>query len=328
MLVRFFRSHQPVLLIIIPVIAALLWLPAFIHPALPAVKHQMPLFELMVKPLLSNPLLCSIAAFFLLIIQAFLFNYIIDKYEITGKRSYLPVLMYIVFTSFSPELLWLHPGLFANIFILLALNRVLATYRNTSALSPCFDAGFLIALASLFYFPAALMVIFVMIAVLVLLPFSWRLWVIVLLGFLLPYIYVHTWYFLFEGTEYLWIDRVLFPVIDRNTVFNGEMAQPYSELILFLGIAAVLSIGRGADAANRSVQHRSTMAVLRWLFVIGVLTLLITPTLSYIYFFAALLPLLVIITGYFLWARMVWVAEIIMWMLILTIAYNHFGISH
>lgn len=323
MLVRFFRSHQPVLIIIIPVLAVLLWLPAFIHPILPIVKHQMPLFELVVNPLLAYPLLCTIVAFILLIIQAFLFNYIIDKYEITGKRSYLPVLMYIVFTSFSPELLWLHPGLFANIFILLALNRVLATYRNTSALSPCFDAGFLIAIASLFYFPAALLIIFVLIAVLVLLPFSWRLWVIVILGFLLPYIYVHTWYFLFEGTEYLWIDRVLFPVIDRDIVFSGEMAQPYSELILFVGIAAVLSIGRGADAANRSVQHRSTIAVLRWLFVIGALTLLITPTLSYIYFFVALLPLLVLITGYFLWARMVWVAEIVIWMLILTIAYNN-----
>ena len=328
MLVRFFRSHQPVLLIIIPVLAALLWLPAFIHPLVPTVKHQMPLFELVVKPLLAYPWSCTLMAFLLLLIQAFLLNHIIDKYEITGKRSYLPVLLYIIFTSFSPGLLRLHPVLFANIFILLALNRVLATYRNTSALSPCFDAGFLIAIASLFYFPAAVLLIFILIAVLVLLPFSGRLWGIVVLGFALPYIYVHTWYFLFDGLEYLWIDRVLFPIIDHDITFNSEMAQPYSELILFVVIAAVLSIGRGADVANRSVQHRSTMAVLRWLFLVGAMTLLITPGLNYIYFFVALLPLIILITSYFLWARMVWVSEIVMWMLILTIAYNNFSVGH
>jgi hypothetical protein len=327
MLVRFFRSHQPVLLIVIPLVAALLWLPAFRHPILPVVKHQMPLYELLVRPMMGQPWTLTTVAFVLLLIQAFLFNYIVDKYELTGKASYLPILMYVVFTSFAPGLLYLHPVLFANIFILLALNRVLGTYRQTTALSPCFDAGFLTAIASLFYFPAVFLLLFIFIAVIVLRPFSWREWAIVLLGFLLPYIYANTYYFLVNGLDYLWIDKMVFPIIYRDIQFTGQMAQPYSELILFVVIAAVLSIGRGADAGNRSVQHRSNVTVLRWLFIIGALTLFVTPDLNYIYFFVALLPLLILITGYFLWARMVWLAEIVMWMLVLTIAYNHFSMN-
>lgn len=326
MLVRFFRSHQPVLLIIISVLAALLWLPAFLHPIVPVLKHQMPLFELLVRPLAAFPWLNTFVAFILLLIQAFLFNYIIDKYEIAGKRSYLPVLLYIVFTSFAPALLTLHPVLFANIFILLALNRVLGTYRKTSVLSPCFDAGFFVAIASLFYFPAIGVLLFILVGTLVLLPFSWRNWAIVILGFLLPYIYAHTYYFLFDGLEYLWVDRMLFPFIDRSVQFNVEMAQPYSELILFVVIATVLSIGRGTDVNNRSVQHRSNVTVLRWLFVIGALTLFLAPSLNYIYFYVALIPLLVLITGYFLWARVTWVAEIVFWILLLTIVYNYFSV--
>lgn len=328
MLVRFFRSHQPVLLIIIPVLAILLWLPAFMHPTIPVLKHQMPLFGLLVKPLLPYPWLCTLAAFLLLLTQAFLFNYIIDKYEMTGKRSYLPVLLYVVFTSFSPDLLCLHPISFANIFILLALNRVLSTYRQTSVISPCFDAGFFIAIASLFYFPAALMILFVLIGITVLLPFSLRNWAIVLLGFLLPYIYAFTWYFLFGGIDYLWFDKMLFPVSNHDPAFTPEIAQPYAELILFVVIAAVLSIGRGADEGNRSVQHRSNVSVLRWLFIIGALTLFLAPGLNYIYFYVALMPLLILITGYFLWARLVWIAEIVLYILIIAIAYNHFSISH
>lgn len=327
MLVRFFRSHQPVLLLIIPLLAAVLWLPGFLHPATLVIKHQMPLFEFFTKPLLAYPWAGAIVAFLLLLIQAFLFNYILYKYEITGKSTYLPVFIYLIFTSFSPALLSLTPLSFAGIFVLLALNRVLAIYRNTSALSPCFDAGFLVAIASLFYFPAVVLLIFLLIAVLVLRPFSGRELLIVLLGFLLPYIYVQVWYFVFvpDGLEYLWIDKMLFPIINHDFTFNSDIAQPYGELALFAGLAAVLSIGRGSDAANRSVQHRSNITVLRWLFIISAITLLFAPNLSYTCFYLALIPILILITNYFLWARIVWLSEIILWVLVLTIVYNHYS---
>ncbi len=327
MLVRLFRSHQPILLLVIPVIGLLLWIPAFFHPTVPELKHQMPLYELLVKPLLAYPLLCTFTAFFLLITQAFLFNYIVDKYELTGKRSYLPVLLYLIFTSFSPELLQLHPLSFANIFILIAVSRLLSTYRNNSVISPCFDAGFLIAIAALFYFPAVVMIIFILVGVIVLLPFSLRNWAIVLLGFLLPFIYSVVWFFWVDKLEYLADDRVLYPIVNHATSLNSDMAQLYFELIFFVVLAAILSIGRGADERNRSVQHRSNLSVLRWMFVFGALMLLISPSLSYMHFFVALTPLLVLITGYFLWARIVWISEIVLWILILSIGYNYFSIS-
>jgi len=325
MLVRFFRSQQPFLLIILPVLSVLLWVPAFLHPVALPIKHEMPFYDLIAMPLSAYPLAATILAFFLIVLQAFLFNYTIDKYEITGKSSYLPALLYVLFTSFSPSLLHLHPVLFANIFIILALNRVLGTYRSTSALSACFDAGFLIGIASLFYFPAIIILFFVMVGIFILRPFSLREFTIIFLGFLLPYLYINTWYFVFGGgLEYLWIDKVWFPLINRDTTFNGIIAQPYSELILFVAIAIVLSIGRGFDVGNRSVQHRSNLTVLRWFFVFAVLTMLLAPTLAYMYFFIALIPLLIILTGYFLWARLVWLAELVLWLLIVTIIYNHF----
>ncbi len=326
MLVRLFRSPQPVLLLVIPAIAILLWLPGFRSPVLPTITHQMPLFDLLAKPLLNFPVLSVILACTLIIIQALLFNYIIDKHEIVGKSSYFPAFLYIVFTSFSPELLHLHPLIFANIFILLALNRVLSTYRNNTVISPCFDAGFLVAIASLFYFPAALCIFFLFFALLVLRSFSGREWAIVVVGFLLPYIYVITYYFLFDGIDYLWFDKISFPLTNRTVSFSPDIAKLYAELVLYAAVTIVLlAIGKGLNLGTRSVQHRSTIIVLRWLFIFGTLTLLVSPNLNYIYFFIALIPLLMIVSGYFLWARLIWLAELLLWMILLTIFYNHFA---
>jgi hypothetical protein len=324
MLVRFFRSHQPILLIIIPVIAAVLWLPAFLHPNGITIKHQMPLFELLVRPLSAYPRVAILTAYLVLLLQAFLFSFILDKYELIGKSSYLPALLYIVFCSFSPGLLQLHPSLIANTFVLLALHSVLGTYRKSNALAACFEAGLFMALASLFYFPVVLGIIFIFIAVMVLRPFSGRELSIILLGFLLPYIYTFTFYFTFDNLRYLWIDCMLFPFMNKDLKFDAEIVQPYFELILFSVIAALLSAFRGSDSNSHSVQHRSNITVIRWLFVTGLLTLLITPGFSYIYFFMALTPLLVLISGYFLWARVVWLAEIVMWMIVLAVVYNQY----
>ncbi len=324
MLVRFLRSHQPILLIVIPVLAAILWLPAFLHPIVPIIKHQMPLFELLARPFIVYPRLTGLIAFIFLLLQAFLFNYILAKYELLGKPTYLPALLYVVFGSLAPSLLQLHPALLANVFILLSLNCVLGTYRKTNALSACFEAGFFIALASLFYFPAVLGIVFILIAVLVLRPFSGRELTIVLLGFLLPYLYLFVYYFVADKLDYLLVDRMLFPFMSRDLKFDVEIAQPYYELVFFTGIAALLSIGRGMETSSRSVQYRSNITVLRWLFIIGCLTLVLSPGLNYSYFFMALIPLLVLITSYFLWARIVWLAEIIMWMLVLVIVFNRY----
>ncbi len=324
MLVRFFRSHQPVLLIIIPVLTALLWLPAFLHPRPLLVDHPMPLFELLTKPLRSQPFLAVLVAFLLLLFQAFLFNFILEKFEFSGKPTYMPALLYIVFTSFSPALLQLHPGLIANIFVLLALHCILGTYRKPNVLATCFEAGFFIATASLFYFPAVVCILFIFIAISVLRTFSGREWVIAFLGFLLPYLYVFCYYFMVNGISYLWADRMAFAFMNRDLKITEEIGQPYFELFLFVLIAAVMSFGRGTDLSSRSVQYRSNVAVMRWLLVISLLTLLLAPGLNYSYFFISLIPLVVVVGSYFLWARLVWLAEVILWSLVVLIFFNHY----
>jgi len=326
MLVRFFRSHQPILLVFIPLFAGCIWIPSFLHPVVTVVgglQNQMPLFLLFAKPLCAYPFLSVLLAFLILLLQAFQFNALLGKFELIGGQSYFPALLYVCFCSFLPSVRTLHPALLSAVFVLLALNCVLGTHRISNASPACFEAGLSMALASLIFFPMVLGLVFVLIAVAILRPFSARDLIVVFLGFLLPWIYVFVFYFYFDHLADFWTTAIALPVLHRSSTFSFQMALPYLELLFFTLVAVFFSFVVGTDKSSRSVQYRSTITVLRWMFVFGVLVLFVSPGYNYTYFFMGLIPVLVLISDYFLTAKVVWMAELVMWLLVGVLIFNN-----
>ena len=153
MFVSFFKSNNASAYIFIPVFAIALWVFGIIHPvALPPVKHAMPFYELLAGPV-TNTWLNIILALILIIGEAFFLNYIVNENEILTRPSFLPAVLYIIFMSSNKAMYILHPLIFGNFFLMLAIHRLLNSYRKEKAFSHFFDAGFLISIASLFYFP-------------------------------------------------------------------------------------------------------------------------------------------------------------------------------
>ena len=155
----------------------------------------MPLYEILAKPLNNFHYLATLIAFILIVCEAFLLNYIVNENEILTKPSFLPALFYIVFMSNDSTLLMLHPLLFANFFLLLAINKIISSYRKDNAFSNAFDAGILLSLSTLFYFPCIVFLPILGIGFILFRPFNWREWIISFIGILLPYSFVFTYYF-------------------------------------------------------------------------------------------------------------------------------------
>jgi hypothetical protein len=70
---------------------------------------------------------------------------------LSGERSFLPALVYILFTGFLPQHQLLNPVLPASLFLLLSINRIMDGYNKPGTVYNFFDAGFLISTGSLFY---------------------------------------------------------------------------------------------------------------------------------------------------------------------------------
>lgn len=321
MLTNFFRSRQIILIPVIVVMGLLLWLPALGSNYTIAIQHEMPLFELFAHFFVNKPLLQLSLAFLLVVAQAFLFNSITEKHELFGKSSYLPALIYVIIFSFTPDALHLHPLLFANFFILLSVDALLNMYRKPNAIGQSFETGLFIAIATLFYFPSILLLLFLLVGLFIMRPFSIREFILILLGFIFPYLYVVVYYFFIGKLDYLWFDKAVYNFIVPAKPYEPQLL-PFTAVLLFTAVFFILSIGRGnADGVRNAAQYRSSIAIFRWLFLFGALSLFLAPAVYFEYGFIALIPLSIIWVNYFLFARFTLLSDVLFILLFVMMVY-------
>jgi hypothetical protein len=302
MIIRFLKSNNATAFFIIPIIAVAIWVFAFVHPHVLETRHTMPLYDLLVSPVANIPWLSTFIALLLLVAEGFLLNYIVNENEVLIKKTALPGLLYIVFMSMSSDLLQLHPVIFSNLFLMFALNKILNSYRKDIAFSQVFDAGLLISLATLFYFPNVVFFPVIGVALIIFRPFLWREWVISFIGVLVPYIFVATFYFWKDALDYLLYDKMFFPMIFRKEA--PVLSQTFYILASVLGIMILLSFGKLFNGLSGGAQKtKKALVLMIWLFSFSGISLLLAPSLSLKYFCIQMIPLSIICSNYFIRAR-------------------------
>jgi len=205
MLLRIYKINHPVILLLIFILTGSVWSLSFIKAAgyeFPEYNFEMPLYLWIYSWISKYPLLATILSYILILIAAGIINRLNNRYFLLESRTYLPSLIYILLCSIYP-LQNLHPILFSNLFLLICLNKIFSSYREENRWSNFFDAGILISLASLFYIKYAFFVVIIWFSLFILRPFRGREWLLSIIGFILPYVFVITYFFAFEeNTQY------------------------------------------------------------------------------------------------------------------------------
>lgn len=321
MFIRFFKSNNASSYVFLPFIALAIWVFGFISPSVLPINHAMPLYELIAGIFVRIPLLNTFIAFLLVIAEAFLLNYIVTRNEVITKQSYLPALFYIVFMSNNNSMLMLHPPLLANLFLLLALNKLLNSYRKDIAFSQAFDAGMFVSIASLFYFPCIIFLPLLGIGLIILRPFIWREWVISFIGVVIPYLFVIAYYFYNDTLNYLWYDKFFFPILGEKPGLNFPKA-----FYFMLGIASLIilfSLGKILGALNSGAQKsKKGVLLLIWFFILSGLSLFIAPEISTKYFGLMAVPSSVFCAYYFVNIKKQWWAELLFLLLLASVFVN------
>jgi hypothetical protein len=315
--IKLFKSNSQISIIILPIFMALCWFNAFLSPAPVNVEHAMPLYKLLVGWTQPVPIAASIFAYIVVVLTGFLYNYIANEQEFLPKRTYLPGLFYCVLMSSSPLLLQCHPLIFANLFITLMLNALVNTYRQNTAFNGVFQGGFFLGIASLFYFPVVLLFPLLLVSLLVLRPFIWREWLIIIIGFIFPYIYVVTYYFWNDSLNFFWEDRIGYNIINgkRDWLFFTEPNPAFWMLLGFL-VLALVRISSGF--AIQKLKAKKGYTLLFWLLPISFLTILIAPSISMITLSLLAVPAAVILANYFFSMKKTWLAGLLLWIIYLT----------
>jgi hypothetical protein len=312
-LLKIFKSNQPAAVIFMVLVGISLWLKSFAHPAAEEIfynNHPMPLFALM-QFLLGTGFASRLVAIILLIITGFMLIQLNSKFIFIQDRTYLPLLFLLLLGGSTHTFQQLNPVIPAAIFLILALERMLDTYRvDRLSLNP-FEASFLVAIASMFYGPAAFFLIMIWIAVGILRPGYWREWIYTLLGFAMPYMFLYSYYYL-SGKIFSVESRTLVDFMFLR--YSPEIISSSYRLFLFYLIVLVLISGiymlRFYPA--KKILARRTFMLLFWWFLTALGGYLFLPSVSTEMLILASIPMAYVLAHFFMYAKSrLWIQELL-----------------
>ena len=198
MLIKFLRSSFASQYALILLLAVGFYVPAFLHPvALPVTTTVAgPLFEPVSRLMNAVPLAGVIVSFVILLFQAFLFNSLLALNQLITRRSTFGAFVFVLVFSQSPFQTTMYAFVPAGIFILIALHILFGIEDKSENHIEIFNASISISIASLFYLPSILLIIWVWIALLMSRSGSFRELMIPLVGFFVPYLFLAFFYFM------------------------------------------------------------------------------------------------------------------------------------
>lgn len=270
MLITLFRSSYLPQYLFLLLIGGILWLPAFLSPPeITVTAHSVqPVHNLVSRWLQHLPLIAVVIGFVLLMLEALFFNMILISHDLVSKNSMVPAIVYTVLMSSHYENLTLTPILLAGILLLALLNVVFSMYEKADTLKDQLTAGFLIAFASMVYFPSVFFILFILYVLIIYRIVTWREWLVPFIGLVIPYLYLWVWYF-WAGSlpgvysEYREFFTNLF--ITRVRPDTGDMIVE-GALVLLLLVPAFYKVLSQLNSYN--IVMRKNLSVGNWLLVV------------------------------------------------------------
>jgi hypothetical protein len=223
-------------------------------------------------------------------------------------RTQLPVLFYLILVIFSHQIVHFTPALVSSTLIIFILFRIFNTYKTEGLCYNFLDAGLLVSLAGIIYFPATFFFPVLLISLWILRPFNWREWAYTFIGFALPYVFIFSVYFLADMPLVTYFNNLADTFEASDFHFGiGEIVS-WSYLFVIIIISSYLIAG---IIGNMKIHARKLFIILFWIFVFAILIYLVVPGAGkeMVYFLA--IPVAYLLSYYFIKCRRNWLNDIL-----------------
>jgi hypothetical protein len=322
-MIKQFRSINPLNIILLIGIATFLRVGIFIHlPDQISFEFMEPFARLLINAPIESafgPLANVLVAQIILIIQALIFNRIINSYGLLGKPTFLPALMYVTAGSLLSPFLLLSPALICNFMILWMIDKFLSIYKRDEVRSVMYDLGMIVALGTLIYFPFISMLPLIWISLVIFRPFNWREWFAVISGFITIFFFLAVYYFWNDS-----LDKFYSIWLPLTTKFPTNLRINLYDSLVLIPVVIILILGFFQLQQNffRSVvQLRKSFQLLFLMFFIGLISFYLKQNLVLYHFLFCVPPASALMAYYFLHAGRRWLYEGLYFVLICCIIY-------
>lgn len=327
MIIKAFRSLNPVNILWLIILLFALRVGYALHaPANIEFTFLEPFARLLI-PYAYEHVLSTSANIFLagivVLIQALLLNYLINHYNLLGKPTFLPSLMYITLSGLFTPFLVLSPPLICNFLLIWMLFKLFNLYKGDDAKSTAYDLGIIVGLGSLIYFPFIFLFLAIWIALIIFKPFNWREWVAGIIGYVTIFFFLAVFYFLNNRLNQFY--NIWLPL---GSKFPNRININYYNYLILIPVIIILLLCFVKLRENffRSyVQVRKSFQLLFFVFIITIISFYVKAEFNLNHFLLCAIPAAVFFAYYFLYATNKWVYESLFFLLLVSIIYFQFN---
>jgi len=314
MLLRFFKGTGPGVIFLLIITFGLLWISAFLNPQLPCPNiyetRPMPLYSVVKFLIGSKPLPGVIFSFAILSIMLFLLVNFNTSVFFINERTFLPAVIYVLFSALFPEYQVLNPVLPATLFLMLSFRRIMDSYRKQGIAFNFFDASVLISLGSLFYANLIWFGLLVLIGIALLRPGNINEISSALIGLVTPYILIFGLYYVLGKDPGILLGDI------RENLFGDSQGYSFQRLtivvLIYSGIIMLISTVYLLQGINsKKIKSRKTFYLLLWGFFLSLAVYFFLPSVSVELVWITAIPASYLLANYFVFAKKKIIPEII-----------------
>jgi hypothetical protein len=255
--------------------------------------------------------------------QALLINYMVNFYNLLGKPTFLPALLYVTLSALFAPFMVLSAPLICNFLVIWVLFKLLSFYKSDDAKSTAYDLGIIVAVGSLIYLPFIYLFLSIWIALVIFKPFNWREWVSGILGYFTVFFFLAVFYYLNNrlGSFY----NIWAPL---GTKFPNRINLNYLNYLVLIPVALLLVLyffKLQQNYLKSYVQVRKSFQLLFIIFLIAGLSFYVKAEFNLNHFLLCAVPASVFFSYYFVNANIKWFYETLYLILLISIVYFQFN---
>lgn len=314
MLLRQFKRTGPLTILFIIIVLVSLWAGPIIRVkgsfSLYFDLDPMPLYGIISSVIGTHPVPGIIFSILLVGLMAFLVVNLNTTLFFINERTFLPALFYILTGGLFPQYQLMNPAIFGAVFLMLAIKRIMDSYRIQGVAYSFFDAGLLIGTGSLFYANLIWFGIITIAGISLLRTWNPREILLSLLGLLTPFVLTAGIYYVLGKDPMDIIYQFDFNLFGKKSEF--AFIPVIIVALIYTGVLAFLSMSHlFMTIGTRKIQSRKTFLLLLWVFMISMLIWFLVPSVSVEITWIAAIPLSYFLSHYFVFLRRRLVPEIL-----------------
>lgn len=321
MIVNIFRYGQNTSIAIILSLCVFVWMGVSFNNVEVAGKSSSFLFNFLISPIKSIPLLQRFLLGIVIFWQCMLMNKMMIKEKIISTKSFYPALFYFLLISISPNIIYINPTIISLLLLILSLTKILSIYLNKNAYTKIFESAFLISLAGLIHPPFLIFIPIVWIGMSIFSQIEWRHWILSVIAIICP------WYIMFSISEFYSIE---YSSLDSSILFLLKEGFKYSLnlgdflcLIIYGFICSLALIELILRLKQKNIKARKSYILLLWIIPLSLIYFLVSDDFFYMKIIVFCIPFSATVSNYILYNKSpIWQNFLIL-MLIISLIINH-----